>query len=358
MNDEYFLSQRAICLGLSPDLALCSLALPLEPSRHSMDSTLTGLELSKAAHERFPCQDQLLRGSPPAVPDSLAPSRALMTNEELNISAPQYVTHESLHRKRDLLEKPHQLFWLRWVLHEDLYKCSKFVKLKREQTHKCLNQQVTNENIMVEINRRARKGVSVKAINPKKKYSRISKQYVVGQIVGFTAQELVLVKTLCARGLIKPQNLPLQLLQALPTLAIQGTRRRQPERRHQGVLLSLPPHSLSQAQPLLGRVHQLPEDEHGTCQGDLPIIQGASDHRSSTAASSHAASSFILRCLPGCEGILTTPTASECSRTGRATGRACLQLSVLKRLTDVRRISCLWTSTSSVPNHDLLGWCS
>lgn len=41
VNDEYLLGQRAICLGLSPDPALCSLALPLEPSWHSMDSTLT-----------------------------------------------------------------------------------------------------------------------------------------------------------------------------------------------------------------------------------------------------------------------------------------------------------------------------
>lgn len=41
--------------------------------------------------------------------------------------------------------------------------------------------------------------------------------------------------------------------------------------------------------------------------------------------------SFIVHCLPGCEGIPTTPTASECSRTGRATGRASFQLSMLKR---------------------------
>lgn len=89
---------------------------------------------------------------------------------------------------------------------------------------------------------------------------------------------------------------------------------------------------------------------HNIPPASFHTSQGASDHRYSTAASSHAAS-FILRWLPGCEGILTTPTSSECSRTGRATGRVCFQLSVLKRLTDVRRISCLWTSTSSVPSY-------
>lgn len=45
VGDEYFLSQRAIYLGLSPGPALCSLALPLEPSWHSVDSTLTGKRL-------------------------------------------------------------------------------------------------------------------------------------------------------------------------------------------------------------------------------------------------------------------------------------------------------------------------
>lgn len=45
VGDEYFLSQRAICFDLSPGPALCSLALPLEPSWHSMDRTLTGKTL-------------------------------------------------------------------------------------------------------------------------------------------------------------------------------------------------------------------------------------------------------------------------------------------------------------------------
>lgn len=89
-------------------------------------------------------------------------------------------------------------------------------------------------------------------------------------------------------------------------------------------------------------IHNIPPTSFHTSQG-------ASDHCYTTAASSHAVS-FILHCLPGCEGILKTPTASECSRTGRASGRVHFQLSVLKRLTDVRRISCLWTSTSSVPS--------
>lgn len=78
--------------------------------------------------------------------------------------------------------------------------------------------------------------------------------------------------------------------------------------------------------------------------------QEASDHHYTTAASSHGVS-LILHCLPGCEGILTSPTASECSRTGRATGRTCFQLFVLKWLTDVQWISCLGTSTSSVPSY-------
>lgn len=34
--------------------------------------SLAGLKLSTAAHERFPCQDQCLRGSPPVAPDRWA----------------------------------------------------------------------------------------------------------------------------------------------------------------------------------------------------------------------------------------------------------------------------------------------
>lgn len=47
-------------------------------------------------------------------------------------------------------------------------------------------------------------------------------------------------------------------------------------------------------------------------------------------------------------GTRTAAAASERSRVGRAAGGVCFQLSGLKCLTDVWRISCLWTSASSV----------
>lgn len=79
----------------------------------------------------------------------------------------------------------------------------------------------------------------------------------------------------------------------------------------------------------------------------LCTSRGASDHRYTTAALSHAVS-LTLRCLAVGEGLLTIPATSECSRMGEATGGVCFQLSGLKWLTDVWRISCLWTSASSV----------
>lgn len=74
---------------------------------------------------------------------------------------------------------------------------------------------------------------------------------------------------------------------------------------------------------------------------------GASDHYYTRAALSRAVS-LTLHCLAVGEGLLTIPATSECSRMGKATGGVCFQLLGMKWLTDVWRISCLWTSTSSV----------
>lgn len=89
---------------------------------------------------------------------------------------------------------------------------------------------------------------------------------------------------------------------------------------------------------------------HNLLPAPIHTSRGASDHRYTTAASSCAVS-FILCCLTGWEDTLTTPTASRCSRMGRATGGVCFQLSGLKWLTDVWRISCLWTRALSVPSY-------
>lgn len=77
-----------------------------------------------------------------------------------------------------------------------------------------------------------------------------------------------------ALGLTKSQDLLLHLLLALPTLAIHAIRRRQPERETPGTLSPAfalsSPHAPGKAP--LGRVHQLPGDQYGTCLGALFTI--------------------------------------------------------------------------------------
>lgn len=98
-----------------------------------------------------------------------------------------------------------------------------------------------------------------------------------------------------AFGLMKSQNFLLQLLLALPTLAIQAPGGGSLRGRHRAprALLSLPPHPVP-GTALLVRVHQLPEDEHGTCQGALPtIIQMGPFHFSTLDSFSFLISSLV-----------------------------------------------------------------